>query len=56
MPHRFWAGYIIYFGEDGEQIVILLCGGMKKRQQNDIALAAECWQGYKQRKRSKTWR
>ena len=25
-------GYRIYFGKDGERIVILLCGGTKKRQ------------------------
>jgi putative addiction module killer protein len=52
----FGPGYRVYFGKDGERIVILLCGGMKKRQQDDIALAGESWQEYKQQKRSEPWR
>jgi putative addiction module killer protein len=52
----FGPGYRIYFGKDGERIVILLCGGTKNRQQNDIVLAGECWQDYKLRKRSESWR
>jgi putative addiction module killer protein len=52
----FGPGYRIYFGKDGEQIVILLYGGMKKRQQDDIALAQECWLEYKRAKRSEAWR
>jgi putative addiction module killer protein len=52
----FGPGYRVYFGKDGEQIVILLCGGVKQRQQNDIALAQKYWLDYKQAKRSGTWR
>ena len=52
----FGPGYRVYFGKDGEQIVILLIGGTKKRQQDDIALAGECWQDYKRQKRSEQWR
>jgi putative addiction module killer protein len=52
----FGPGYRIYFGKDGERIVILLCGGTKRRQQDDIALAGECWQEYKLQKRSEPWR
>lgn len=52
----FGPGYRVYFGKDGEQIVILLCGGTKQRQQGDIALAKEYWQDYKQQKRSSPWR
>lgn len=52
----FGPGYRVYFGKDGEAIVILLCGGTKTRQQQDIALAAECWREYKEQKRSETWR
>ena len=33
---NFGPGYRIYFGKDGECIVIILCGGTKKRQQQDI--------------------
>jgi putative addiction module killer protein len=32
-------GYRIYFGKDGERLVILLAGGTKKRQQRDIETA-----------------
>ena len=52
----FGPGYRIYFGKDGERIVILLCGGTKRRQQNDISLAGECWREYKLQKRSELWR
>ena len=48
---NFGPGYRVYFGKDGEQIVILLGGGTKQRQQNDISLALNCWEDYKQRKR-----
>jgi putative component of toxin-antitoxin plasmid stabilization module len=40
----------MYFGKDGERIVLLLGGGTKKRQQKDIAGALSRWQDYKQRK------
>jgi putative addiction module killer protein len=46
---NFGPGYRVYFGKDGEQIVILLGGGTKKRQQNDICLALKRWEDYKQR-------
>ena len=49
----FGPGYRIYFGKDGETLVILLGGGTKKRQQNDIAAAHALWQEYKRRKREK---
>ena len=38
----FGPGYRIYFGRDGERLVILIGGGTKKRQQRDIAAAQEC--------------
>lgn len=47
----FGPGYRIYFGKDGDRVVILLGGGTKKRQQQDIAQAQECWAAYKQRKK-----
>jgi putative addiction module killer protein len=47
----FGPGYRIYFGKDGDQIIILLGGGTKKRQQKDINLAIDRWQDYKQRKK-----
>lgn len=47
----FGPGYRIYFGKDGERLVILLAGGTKKRQQRDIEDAQAHWEDYKQRKR-----
>lgn len=35
----FGPGYRIYFGQDGNELVILLCGGSKKRQSKDIDTA-----------------
>ena len=46
----FGPGYRVYFGKDGEILVILLGGGTKKRQQQDIDHAVARWQDYKQRK------
>ena len=46
----FGPGYRIYFGKDGERLVILVGGGTKKRQQQDINTALARWQDYKQRK------
>jgi putative addiction module killer protein len=46
----FGPGYRIYFGKDGERLVILVGGGTKKRQQEDIATALARWHDYKQRK------
>ena len=36
-------GYRIYFGKDGETLVLLLTGGTKKRQQKDIDQAKIFW-------------
>ncbi|MGQ0591945.1 MAG: type II toxin-antitoxin system RelE/ParE family toxin [Gammaproteobacteria bacterium] len=44
-------GYRIYFGKDGERLVILLGGGTKKRQSADIDTGRRLWQEYKARKR-----
>jgi putative addiction module killer protein len=47
----FGPGYRVYFGKDGGQLVILLGGGIKKRQQHDIDSALANWQDYKRRKK-----
>jgi len=47
----FGPGYRVYFGKDGEVLVILLGGGSKKRQQADIEAAQALWREYKMRKR-----
>ena len=43
-------GYRIYFGKDGDAVIILLAGGTKKRQSRDIADAQARWKDYKERK------
>lgn len=47
---NFGPGYRIYFGYEGKELIILLAGGSKTRQQNDIAEAHSRWRNYKQRK------
>ena len=46
----FGPGYRVYFGKDGDAIVILLAGGTKKRQSRDVEAAQERWKNYKRRK------
>jgi putative addiction module killer protein len=43
-------GYRIYFGRHGDQLIILLVGGDKQRQQKDIERAKVFWRDYKKRK------
>ena len=43
---KFGPGYRIYFGRDGQRLVILLCGGDKSRQQKDIGVAKALWKEY----------
>ena len=47
----FGPGYRIYFGSDGDRLVILFGGGTKKRQQEDIRRAQALWIDYKRRKK-----
>ena len=47
----FGPGYRIYFGRDGERLVILLGGGTKKRQRDDIHRAQNLWADYRRRKK-----
>jgi putative addiction module killer protein len=43
-------GYRVYFGRDGDTLVILLTGGTKKRQQRDIDTAHALWADYRRRR------
>jgi len=45
----FGPGYRVYFGQAGDILVILLCGGDKRTQSRDIATAKQYWQSYKRR-------
>jgi len=40
-------GYRLYIGRDGNTTVILLCGGDKATQDQDITLAQKYWKHYR---------
>ena len=42
----FGSGYRLYFGKIGREDVLLLLGGDKSRQRNDIERAKAFWQRY----------
>ena len=48
---NFGPGYRIYYGLDGDELVILLGGGSKRLQQRDIDMAKVRWRAYRQEKR-----
>lgn len=50
----FGPGYRVYFGRDGNTLIILLGGGTKTHQQQDIEIARGLWREYKRRKRRET--
>ena len=43
---HFGSGYRVYFAEEGERIVVLLCGGDKSTQERDIEKAKTYWKEY----------
>ena len=47
----FGPGYRIYFGKEGACIVVLLGGGTKQRQHNDIKVACARWEDFKRAKK-----
>jgi len=42
-------GYRVYFGQIGASVVLLLCGGDKSTQAQDILKAQEYWSDYRSR-------
>jgi putative addiction module killer protein len=43
-------GYRVYFGKNGNTIVVIILGGLKKTQQKDIEQAIRYWESYKGKK------
>lgn len=46
---HFGPGYRIYFGREGDRLIILLGGGTKQGQRQDIERAKQRWADYLQR-------
>jgi putative addiction module killer protein len=42
----FGPGYRIYYAEDSDKIILLLCGGNKSTQSSDIKKAVAYWEDY----------
>ena len=42
-------GYRVYFARDRDRVIVLLAGGTKNRQQQDITAAQSFWADYKRR-------
>jgi putative addiction module killer protein len=40
-------GYRVYFGQKGQTLVVLLCGGDKRTQDRDLRLAKQYWHEFK---------
>ena len=43
-------GYRVYYGKTDKQIILLLCGGNKATQQQDVKRAKQYWEDYRRRK------
>jgi putative addiction module killer protein len=46
LKFKFAGGLRVYFGMKGKTFILLLCGGNKRRQSNDINKALEYWKDY----------
>jgi putative addiction module killer protein len=42
-------GYRVYYGQSGQRLVLLLCGGDKRTQSMDIDRAVNYWQDWQRR-------
>ena len=50
---HFGAGLRVYFAEDSENLVLLICGGDKSSQEKNIQKAKEYWNDYQETESSK---
>ncbi len=46
---HYGPGYRVYFGQEGTAVVLLLCGGDKSTQTQDIETARRYWTDYRRR-------
>lgn len=46
----FGPGYRIYYAQDGQVVVLLLCGGDKSTQNRDMTWAFDHWKDYQRRR------
>ena len=50
---NYGPGYRVYFGMDGDELIILVGGGAKKRQAQDIETAKAHWIDYQARRKQR---
>jgi len=49
----FGPGYRVYYAISGRTMILLLCGGDKRRQAADVERAVEFWSDYQRRTKKK---
>jgi len=47
----FGPGYRVYYAQEGETLVLLLCGGSKSTQTADVKEAVRYWRDYQRRQK-----
>ena len=47
----FGPGYRVYYTQEGETVILLLCGGSKRTQAADVKEAARYWRDYQRRQK-----
>lgn len=50
LREHYGPGYRLYCAQDGPAVVLLLCGGSKSSQPEDISKAQQLWADYQQRR------
>ena len=49
MRIHYGPGYRVYYGKTSDMIILLLCGGNKATQQQDVKIARQYWMDYRRR-------